>query len=86
MLVKLYKDIGCFYVNIVGFVKLFKFYKKIYFCKVNEIVCIINYGNFLIYKRKVLFLIIVKNLIFLVFIIEIMDLFEIVCYCIFKLF
>lgn len=49
LLVKLYKNIGCFYINIMGFVKLFKFYKKKYFGKVNEIVCIINFGNFLIY-------------------------------------
>lgn len=83
LLVKLYKDQGCFYVIIMGFV--FKFYKKKQFCKVNEIVCIINYGNFLIYQREVLFIILVKNLIFLVFIIKVMDLFEVVCYCIFKL-
>lgn len=86
MSAKLYKDTGCLHVNITGPAKSFKFYKKKYFCKVNEIVRIINYGNFLIYKRKVLFLTIVKNLIFLAFTIETMDLSEIVCYCTLKLF
>lgn len=83
---KLYKDTGCLHVNITGPAKSFKFYKKKYFCKVKEIVRIINYGNFLIYKRKVLFLTLVKNLIFLAFTIETMDLSEIVCYCTLKLF
>lgn len=58
---KLYKDTGCLHINITGPAKSFKFYKKKYFGKVNELVRIINYGNFLIYQREVLFITLVKN-------------------------
>lgn len=80
---KLYKDQGCLHVIITG--PAFKFYKKKQFRKVNEKVRIINYGNFLIYQREVLFTTLVKNLIFLAFTIKAMDLFEVVCYCTLKL-
>lgn len=58
---KLYKDTGCLHINITGPAKSFKFYKKKYLRKVNELVRIINYGNFLIYQREVLFITLVKN-------------------------
>lgn len=32
----MFKNTGCIHVNITGSAKAFKFYKKKYFCKVNE--------------------------------------------------
>lgn len=36
LLPKVFKNTGCIHVNITGSAKAFKFYKKKYFCKVNE--------------------------------------------------